>query len=71
MGVKCKGMARMSGQVEGSGEFLSAHRGHIVVVTGGYGDTECPADRVFADHVGSVSGGALERYINFAVGLVG
>ena len=61
----------MSGQVECSAEFLSTHRGHIVVITGGDGDTEGPADRVFADHAGSVSRCALKRHINFAVGFIG
>ncbi len=69
--VERKGMARLSGQVNGSAEFPSADPGHIVVITGGDGDTERSAYRIFANHIGSVSGGTLKRHINVAIGLIG
>ena len=69
--VERKGMARMSGQVECSGEFPSAHRGHIVIITGGYGDAERSRYRIFANDAGAVSRRTLQRHIDFAVGLVG
>ena len=64
-------MARTSGQVEGSAEFLSANIGNIIIKTGGDGFIERSADRVFANDARSVSGCALKRHIHLGIGFIG